>query len=99
MRRVVSCVLFCALFGAFAVWWAVAVLCGLGLYELFPPDLSAPDPAAAAAAAGRTYSFRAGISLGRHWQNIPGNVLGFIAALYTFQGLLRRSSAGSTEPA
>ena len=75
-----------AILAALAVWWSAAVLIGLGLYAAWPPDLAAPDPGA-----GRTHSFMAGVSLGRHWQNFPGNVVGFIAALYTFRAMCRRS--------
>ena len=32
-----------------------------------------------------SFSFMAGVSLGPHWQNIPGNILGFVLSLYTFR--------------
>jgi hypothetical protein len=81
---------------ALVVWWAVTVLCGLGLYAVFPPDLSLPDPVD-----GQARSFLAGISLGRHWQNIPGNLLGFVSALYAFRiltGPVRRRVAREMSP-
>ena len=68
---------------AMVAWWAIAVLGGLALYTIWPPEplaeLSGADV--------RTVSFMAGVSLGSHWQNIPGNVLGFIAALYAFRAI------------
>lgn len=72
-----------AILGAFCVWWSTAVLLGLALYGLWPPDLSAPP-------GQEGYSLTAGVSLGRHWQNIPGNIIGFVAALYTFRAMCSR---------
>lgn len=69
-----------AILVAFAVWWSATVLIGLVLYGLWPPDLSAGP-------CQRSDSFTAGVSLGRHRQNIPGNLIGFIAAMYTFRAL------------
>jgi hypothetical protein len=68
-----------AILGAFCIWWSAAVVIGLALYSLWPPDLSVPDQ--------QVFSFRAGVHLGRHWQNVPGNIIGFIGALYTFRAL------------
>lgn len=69
-----------AILGAFAVWWSATVLIGLALSGLWPPDLAVPSCEGG-------YSFTAGVSLGNHWQNIPGNLIGFIAALYTFRAM------------
>ena len=63
---------------------------GLGLYSLWPPDLTVPDQDNR-----RTFSFSAGVHLGRHWQNVPGNLIGFIAALYTFRALYPKALPSS----
>jgi hypothetical protein len=72
---------------AMVVWWSIAVLGGLVLYMAWPPapitELTRADIPAV--------SFMAGVSLGAHWQNIPGNVLGFIGALYAFRAICPKS--------
>jgi len=79
-----------AILGACCIWWLVAVMFGLGLYSLWPPDLTIPDQDNR-----RTFSFIAGAHLGRHWQNVPGNLIGFIAALYTFRALYPKPLSSS----
>ncbi|MEJ2599403.1 MAG: hypothetical protein P8Z00_13795 [Anaerolineales bacterium] len=68
---------------AMVAWWAITVLVGLALYMIWPPAPLAELPGADVP----TVSFMAGVSLGAHWQNIPGNVLGFIGALYAFRAI------------
>ncbi len=72
-----------SIIAAFLVWWSVAVLIGLALYQVWPLSPVLGDSSEGVQA----FSFMAGVSLGRHWQNIPGNVLGFILALYAFRAL------------
>ncbi len=69
--------------GALCAWWAVAVIVGLMLYTIWPSSFPPNDSLEGV----RSFSFMAGIALGSHWQNIPGNILGFVLALYTFRYL------------
>ena len=64
-------------------WWAVTILVGLALFQIWPPEsfpLSGEQ-------SGGSFSIMLGVSLGRNWQNIPANILGFISALYAFREL------------
>ncbi len=64
-------------------WWTAAVGIGLALYHYFPASNSITN----SADTGNSFSLMAGVSLGTHWQNIPGNIFGFLFALYTFRAL------------
>ena len=66
---------------AFCIYWSSAVLVGLILYSIFPPSFSVDTYSNNA----QIFSFMTGVSLGKHWQNIPGNIIGFVLALYTFR--------------
>ena len=68
---------------AIIVWWAVTVLVGLVLFQIWPPELI---PVSGDENTGR-FSIMLGVSLGRNWQNVPANVLGFVSALYAFRAL------------
>lgn len=76
---------------AMVAWWAIAVLVGLALYMIWPPaplaELNSADVS--------TVSFMAGVSLGAHWQNMPGNVLGFIGALYAFRAICPKTASAA----
>lgn len=69
---------------ALIVWWAVTILVGLALFQIWPPELI---PASGDENQG-TFSIMLGVSLGQNWQNIPANFLGFVAALYAFRALI-----------
>ena len=71
------------IFIAMIVWWAITALSGLALYMAWPPT----PVAEITGAEGQWVSFMAGVSLGEHWQNIPGNVLGFISSVYAFRAI------------
>ena len=65
-------------------WWAVTILIGLALFQIWPP-VSFP---VSGENSGGTFSIMLGVSLGQNWQNIPANILGFVSALYAFRALL-----------
>ena len=64
-------------------WWAVTILVGLVLFQIWPPE-SFP---VSSEQSGGSFSIMLGVSLGQNWQNIPANILGFISALYAFRAL------------
>lgn len=64
-------------------WWAVTILIGLALIQIWPP-VSFPI---SGETNGGTFSIMLGVSLGQNWQNIPANILGFVSALYAFRAL------------
>jgi len=64
-------------------WWAVTILIGLALFQIWPP-VSFP---VSGETSGGTFSIMLGVSLGQNWQNIPANILGFVSALYAFRAL------------
>ena len=68
---------------AFIVWWAVTILVGLALFQVWPPELIPIS----GEESGRSFSIMLGVSLGQNWQNIPANILGFVSALYAFRAL------------
>lgn len=68
-------------------WWAVTILIGLALFQVWPP-VSIP---VSGENSGGTFSIMLGVSLGRNWQNIPANVLGFVSALYAFRALIPKN--------
>ena len=68
---------------AFIVWWAVTILIGLALFQVWPLELIPVSGEEGA----RSFSIMLGVSLGQNWQNIPANLLGFISALYAFRAL------------
>lgn len=63
----------CGVAIAFCVWWALAVLLGMAAYTFWPPH------------AGKSYT--AGLEL--EPQNVPGAIIGFLAALYAFRNATR----------
>jgi urea transporter len=71
------------------VWWAVTILIGLALFQIWPPELIPVS----GDEGGRSFSIMLGVSLGRNWQNIPANVLGFVSALYAFRALCPKYKA------
>jgi len=71
------------------VWWAVTILVGLALFQIWPPELVPVG----GVESGDTYSIILGVSLGRNWQNLPANALGFISALYAFRALTPKYKA------
>jgi len=64
-------------------WWAVTILIGLALFQIWPP---VSFPVSGEISEG-TFSIMLGVSLGQNWQNIPANILGFVSALYAFRAL------------
>ena len=68
---------------AIVAWWAVTILFGLALFQIWPP-VSFP---VSGENSGGTFSIMLGVSLGQNWQNIPANILGFVSALYAFRAL------------
>jgi urea transporter len=64
-------------------WWAVTILIGLALFQIWPP---VSFPVSGENSEG-TFSIMLGVSLGQNWQNIPANFFGFIGALYAFRAL------------
>jgi len=64
-------------------WWAVTILIGLALFQIWPPT-SFPI---GGEKSGGIFSIMLGVSLGQNWQNIPANTLGFVSALYAFRAL------------
>jgi hypothetical protein len=66
------------------VYWSTAVAVGLVLYKIFPPSFQVH---AVSSSDIQVFSYMAGVSFGEHWQNIPGNIAGFILALYTFRSI------------
>jgi hypothetical protein len=65
------------------VWWAVTILVGLALFQIWPPELIPVS----GEQSGGSFSIMLGVSLGQNWQNIPANILGFVSALYAFRAL------------
>lgn len=70
-------------------WWAVTILIGLALFQIWPP---VPFPISGENSEG-TFSIMLGVSLGQNWQNIPANVLGFVSALYAFRALVPKKQS------
>ncbi len=68
---------------AATTWWSVTILIGLALFQIWPPE-SFP---VSGEQTGRSFEFMLGVSLGRNWQNLPANILGFVSALYAFRAL------------
>lgn len=75
------------------VWWAVTILVGLALFQIWPPELI---PVSGEQSAG-SFSIMLGVSLGRNWQNIPANILGFVSALYAFRALTPKYRGGGED--
>jgi hypothetical protein len=71
------------IFAAIA-WWAVTILVGLALFQIWPPELIPVSGEESA----QSFLIMVGVSLGRNWQNIPANIIGFISALYAFRALV-----------
>ena len=67
-------------------WWAVTILIGLALFQIWPPQLASNVGSEGL----KTSSIMLGVSLGRNWQNVPVNILGFVSALYAFRALRPR---------
>lgn len=66
---------------AATTWWAVTILVGLALFQIWPPELIPVSNGQT----GRSFEIMLGVSLGGNWQNIPANILGFVSALYAFR--------------
>ena len=74
-------------------WWAVTILIGLALFQIWPP---ASFPVSGENSRG-TFSIMLGVSLGQNWQNIPTNILGFVSALYAFRALCPKYELANQE--
>ena len=61
------------IFIAFMAWWALALVIGLVMYAAFPSSV----PLLAASSASLDL------------QAVPGDVIGFVAALYAFRGVTK----------
>ena len=78
---------------AHITWWAVTILVGLALFQIWPPQLASNVGSEGL----KTSSIMLGVSLGRNWQNVPANILGFISALYAFRALCPKYELANQE--